>query len=247
VFGNLYLADKRTADTFSAVDEELTVALAGAAGVAIENARLHARVGELVLLEDRERIAKDLHDTVIQRLFATGLSLQGTARLAQRPDVAARIQDAVEDLDVTVKHIRTVIFGLETATTRGDGVRHKAMTLTREASGALGFLPEVTFGGAVDTMVPDDVARELLATMREALSNVARHARADHVLVEIESGPPEIVLRITDDGGGIPERPGGGLGLRNMASRAEALGGRFAVQSGAAGGTVVEWAVPTPS
>jgi len=85
VFGNLYLTDKQSAEVFSDVDEELTIALAGAAAVAIENARLHARVGELVLLEDRERIAKDLHDTVIQRLFATGLSLQGTARLAERP------------------------------------------------------------------------------------------------------------------------------------------------------------------
>jgi signal transduction histidine kinase len=245
VFGNLYLTDKRNGEPFDDVDEELTVALAGAAGVAIENARLHARVGELVLLEDRERIAKDLHDTVIQRLFATGLSLQGTARLAQRPEVAARIQDAVEDLDVTVKHIRTVIFGLETSATRGDGLRHKTMTLTREASGALGFLPEVTFDGAVDTLVPDDVGRELLATMREALSNVARHAAARSVRVEIEAGS-EIVLRITDDGRGLPDRPTSGLGMRNMASRAAALGGRFSAHRGHDGGTVVEWTIPSP-
>src|SRR5581483_6202655 len=162
VFGNLYLTDKHSGEAFTDIDEELTVALAGAAAVAIENARLHARVGELVLLEDRERIARDLHDTVIQRLFATGLSLQGTARLAERPDVRARIQDAVEDLDVTVKHIRTVIFGLETTSTRGDGLRHKTMTLTREASGALGFLPEVTFEGPIDTVVTDDICREVL-------------------------------------------------------------------------------------
>jgi len=244
VFGNLYLTDKKSGEAFSDIDEELTVALAGAAGVAIENARLHARIGELVLLEDRERIAKDLHDTVIQRLFATGLSLQGTARLAERPDVRARIQDAVEDLDVTVKHIRTVIFGLETTSTRGDGLRHKTMTLTREASGALGFLPEVTFEGPIDTVVTDDICREVLATMREALSNVARHAVARHVEVYLAAGQ-EVVLRITDDGRGLPERPSVGLGLRNMASRAQALGGRFEARPGAAGGTVIEWAVPT--
>ena len=243
VFGNLYLTDKRSGDAFTDIDEELTVALAGAAGVAIENARLHTRIGELVLLEDRERIAKDLHDTVIQRLFATGLSLQGTARLAARPDVRARIEDAVEDLDVTVKHIRTVIFGLETTSTRGDGLRHKTMTLTREASGALGFLPEVTFEGPIDTVVPDDLCREVLATMREALSNVARHAAASHVEVFLAAGR-ELVLRITDNGRGLPERPSAGLGLRNMASRAEALGGRFEARPGAEGGTVVEWAVP---
>jgi signal transduction histidine kinase len=228
VFGNLYLTDKKSAEVFTDVDEELTVALAGAAGVAIENARLHARLGELVLLEDRERIAKDLHDTVIQRLFATGLSLQGAARLAQRPDVAARIQDAVEDLDITVKHIRTVIFGLETAAAKGDSLRHRTMTLTREASGALGFLPEVTFEGAVDTVIPDDIGRELLATMREALSNVARHAGASHVQVQVKAGS-EIVLQVIDDGRGLSDTQHRGLGLRNMASRAEALGGRFSL------------------
>jgi histidine kinase/GAF domain-containing protein len=107
VFGNLYLTDKTTAEVFSDVDEELVVALAGAAAIAIDNARLHARLSELALLEDRERIARDLHDTVIQRLFATGLSLQGAVRLAARPEVAQRIQGAVEDLDDTVKHIRS--------------------------------------------------------------------------------------------------------------------------------------------
>jgi signal transduction histidine kinase len=243
VFGNLYLTDKRSDEAFSDVDEELTVALAGAAAVAIENARLHGRVGELVLLEDRERIAKDLHDTVIQRLFATGLSLQGTARLADRPEVTVRIQDAVEDLDETVKHIRTVIFGLETAATRGDGLRNRIMTLTREASGALGFLPEVTFKGPVDMMVGEGLGKELLATMREALSNVARHAGAGRVTVEVEAGH-EIVLRVSDDGCGLPAERQSGLGLRNMASRAEALGGRFDARPGDRSGTVVEWAVP---
>ncbi|HVW32361.1 MAG TPA: GAF domain-containing protein [Acidimicrobiia bacterium] len=243
VFGNLYLTDKQTGEVFSDVDEELIIALAGAAAVAIENARLHARIGELVLLEDRERIAKDLHDTVIQRLFATGLSLQGAARLAQRPEVAARIQDAVEDLDTTVKHIRTVIFGLETATAKGESIRHRILALAREARGALGFLPEVPVNGAVDTLVRDDVGRELLATLREALSNVARHAGAGRVEVELSAGV-EIVLRIVDDGRGLPDAPSRGLGLRNMASRAEALGGRCDIRRGESSGTVVEWTVP---
>ncbi|HKY77173.1 MAG TPA: GAF domain-containing sensor histidine kinase [Acidimicrobiia bacterium] len=244
VFGNLYLTDKQTAEVFSDVDEELIVALAGAAAVAIENARLHSRLGELVLLEDRERIAKDLHDTVIQRLFATGLSLQGTARLAQKPEVAARIQDAVEDLDLTVKHIRTVIFGLETSAARGSGLRDRIMTLVSEARGALGFLPEITFDGVIDAVVPDDVGQELLATLREALSNVARHAAASRVEVTVAAGN-DIVLRVRDDGQGLPaERHGGGLGLRNMATRAELLDGRFSARTQAGGGTLVEWAVP---
>ena len=245
VFGNLYLTDKLGAEQFSDVDEELTVALAGAAAVAIENARLHARLSELVLLEDRERIAKDLHDTVIQRLFATGLSLQGTARLAERPEVAGRIQAAVEDLDLTVKHIRTVIFGLETAAARGGArVRDSILTLTGEARGALGFLPEVLFAGPIDTLVDDSAGREMVATLREALSNVARHAAASKVEVSVTAGE-ELVLRVADDGRGIaPGRSDGGLGLRNMASRAENLGGRFAVRSEPGAGTVLEWAVP---
>jgi signal transduction histidine kinase len=110
VFGNLYLTDKQSAEVFTDVDEELTVALAAAAGIAIENARLHARVRDMVLLEDRERIAMDLHDTVIQQLFATGMSLQATTRLARDADVQARLQQAVDDLDVDppdpVVHLR---------------------------------------------------------------------------------------------------------------------------------------------
>ena len=248
VFGNLYLTDKRSAEVFTDVDEELTVALAGAAAVAIENARLHARVGELMLLEDRERIARDLHDTVIQRLFATGLSLQGTARLTVKPEVTARIQDAVEDLDETVKHIRTVIFGLEKSSVRGDGLRQRVMTLTREASGALGFLPAVDFVGPVDTVVGKRAGDELLAVLREALSNIARHAGATQVTVEVDC-TDEFALRVVDNGRGLPADVANarGLGLRNMASRAEALRGRFEVRPGDGGGAVLEWAVPHDS
>src|SRR5207248_741701 len=110
VFGNLYLTEKVGADEFSEEDEELVGALAVAVGIAIENARLHGRLRELVLFEDRERIARDLHDTVIQRLFATGLGLQVAARLAQQPEVKSRIQHAVDDLDETIRQIRTTIF-----------------------------------------------------------------------------------------------------------------------------------------
>ena len=113
MFGNLYLTDKAGGEEFTDVDEELVVGLAAAAGVAVENARLHERAQEVTVLEDRERIAHDLHDTVIQRLFATGLLLQGPSRLADRPEVVERIEPAVDDLDQTVRHIRSVIFELQ--------------------------------------------------------------------------------------------------------------------------------------
>ena len=244
VFGNLYLTDKTSAEVFNDVDEELVVALAAAAGVAIENARLHAKVRELALLEDRERIARDLHDTVIQRLFATGLRLQGVARLAQRPEVANRITEAIDDLDLTVKHIRTAIFGLEASRRGAGGLRQRILSLTAEAAGPLGFDPHVLFDGPVDT-VPDAVAAELLAVLREALTNVARHAHARRVEVEVVADG-DVVLRVLDDGDGLPdERRTGGRGLSNMAARASGLGGTMYAKRGAPSGTTIEWRVPT--
>ncbi|MGQ0520558.1 MAG: GAF domain-containing protein [Actinomycetota bacterium] len=249
VFGNLYLTDKTTAEVFTDVDEELVVALAAAAGIAIENARLHARVQELALLEDRERIARDLHDTVIQRLFATGLSLQGAARLVQRPEVAARIGQAVEDLDLTVKHIRSAIFGLESSRAGPDSLRARVLSLAAEAAGALGFDPRVLFDGPLDTAVPAPVAAEIETVAREALSNVARHAKARRVdlSLRVDLGA-DVVLLVTDDGvgpdAGGPAGEDGGLGLRNMARRAERLGGTLELRAGEHQGSELEWRVP---
>jgi signal transduction histidine kinase len=248
VFGNLYLTDKRSSEVFTDVDEELVVGLAAAAGVAIENASLHARVSELNLLEDRERIARDLHDTVIQRLFACGLSLQGTARLVKDPPVIERLDKVVADLDETVKQIRTSIFGLEASRAAAGGVRDRVMALAREAAGALGFQPEVTFDGPVDAVVSDAVAADLTAALREGLSNVARHAGASKVTVQLSAGS-EIVLRVVDDGtGGVPEdaSSGPGRGLGNLDRRAAAHGGSFALRPADGGGTELDWRVPRP-
>ena len=247
VFGNLYLTDKTTAEVFTDVDEELVVALAAAAGVAIENARLHGLVREMALLEDRERIARDLHDTVIQRLFATGLRLQGAARLAQRPEVTQRINEAVDDLDLTVKHIRTSIFGLEASRRAASGgLRERVLSLTAEAAGPLGFDPHVLFDGAVDA-VPDEIASELLAVLREALTNVARHAGARRVDVEV-AADGEVLLRVADDGQGLPaELRGPGRGLLNMEARATRLGGNLVAITGQPSGTTIEWRVPITS
>ncbi|MEJ7584883.1 MAG: GAF domain-containing protein [Acidimicrobiales bacterium] len=247
VFGNLYLTDKTTAEVFSDVDEELVVGLAAAAGVAIENARLQSRVREFALVEDRERIARDLHDTVIQRLFATGLSLQRTARLARSDTDAAvtRIEEAVDELDLTVKHIRSAIFKLESSrVSSSGGLRDRVLALGREAAGALGFEPRSYFDGPVDSGVDDDLAADLLATLREALSNVARHGQAAGVDVAVVV-TDLVTLRVVDDGIGPPaaDTPRG-HGLRNMEARAVGRSGRFTVQKGLPGGTIVEWQVP---
>ena len=251
VFGNLYLTDKTSAEVFTDVDEELVVGLAAAAGVAIENARLHARVQELALVEDRERIARDLHDTIIQRLFATGLSLQGAAGLIRGdPETAVRrVHAAVDDLDLAVKHIRSAIFGLEAtgAGTHG-GVRTRVLELVGDAQPMLGFEPTVLFEGPVDTATPEPVATDMLATLREALSNVARHAQADRVDVELAvdvGDGGELLLRVTDDGIGPPDPDQRrGRGLDNMAARAARRQGTLDIGAANPGGTVVEWRVP---
>jgi len=248
VFGNLYLTDKTTAEVFTDVDEELIVSIAAAAGVAIDNARLHARVQNYALVEDRERIARDLHDTVIQRLFATGLSLQRTGRLVHTDpgEAGARIEAAVDDLDLTVKHIRSAIFELESSrVSPGGGLRDQVLALGGESAGVLGFEPRFFFDGPVDSTVADDLGTELLAMLREALSNVARHAAATEVTVEVVATSHTVVLRVIDDGIGPPgpDAPRG-HGLKNMDARAAHHAGRFEVLAGVPAGTVVQWQVP---
>jgi signal transduction histidine kinase len=248
VFGNLYLTDKTSAEVFTDVDEELVVSLAAAAGVAIENTRLHTRIQELALVADRERIARDLHDSIVQRLFATGLSLQGAAGLVRGDPAMAerRITAAVDDLDLAVKHIRSAIFGLGPPAGRSvEGVRQRVLDLVSEAGGTLGFEPTVRFEGPVDALTPEPVAAELLATLREALSNAARHARAGRVEVVLSCEGSALVLRVSDDGVGppTPDQPRG-HGLDNMATRADKLGGSFAIEPASPRGTEITWRVP---
>jgi len=247
VFGNLYLTDKKSDEVFSDIDEELSVALGAAAGIAIENARLHARVRDLVVFEDRERIARDLHDTVIQRLFATGLGLEATARLAQRSaaELVPRIEQSVHDLDETIRHIRTVIFGLERTRLPSAGLRDAVLQVTLEASGPLGFEPRVTFEGPIDSSVPPAVADELLSTLREALSNVARHAHAKLARVTITAAEGFVELSVVDDGQGFDVAGrGAGRGLGNMRSRAAMVGGSLEIESTGGEGTRLRWRAP---
>ena len=247
VFGNLYLTEKVDADEFSDVDEELAVGLASAAAVAIDNARMQSRLQSMVVMQDRERIARDLHDTVIQRLFATGLFLQATAAVVgDDSPVAERIEEAVDDLDVTIEQIRSAIFGLSTSTPRGDGVRDRTLALLDESAAVLGFEPRVHFDGPVDAAVTEPVAADLLATLREALTNVARHADAGRVDVSLTASD-DVVLTVVDDGVGTP-RPVTvhGRGLGNMAARATSHHGSLQVDRGPTGGTVVTWRIPTP-
>jgi signal transduction histidine kinase len=244
VFGNLYLTEKQGAAEFSETDEELVVALAGAAGVAIENARLHERLEQMAVIGERERIARDLHDTVIQRLFATGMGLQGLVGRIEGPDVRLRLQQAVDELDETIREIRISIFDLEARDAEKDGLRARVLALATEATTSLGFEPKVQMEGPLDSATDAATQEELLKSLREALSNVARHAAASAVDVRLSAVSGTITLRVSDNGVGIsPEAPHG-HGLDNMEARAEALGGICELTSRPGGGTVVTWRVP---
>ncbi|MDQ6783306.1 MAG: GAF domain-containing protein [Actinomycetota bacterium] len=244
VQGNLYVADRIGGAEFSAEDERLLVALASTAGIAVDNARLHARVRELTLTEDRERIARDLHDTVIQRVFAVALSLQAVAGVSQEPEIARRLQTAVEDLDETIRQIYTTIFAIGPPPSDRAGLRVQALHICAGAARGLGFEPEIHFTGPID-LVLQDVGTEALATLREALSNVARHAKARRVEVVIACSADELLLEVADDGIG-PKGHGSvaGNGLANMAARARTLGGSFSLAARPDGGTSLCWRVP---
>jgi two-component system, NarL family, sensor histidine kinase DevS len=198
----------------------------------------------LALVDDRERIARDLHDTVIQRLFAVGLSLQSALSRAVSPAVIERIQLSIDEIDVTIRDIRASIFALHTRRPFGESLRDDVLVIAREAARALGFEPSVAFDGPVDTVVTDRVREHLLATLREALSNVTRHAHASAATIKVVIDGREVVLRVDDDGVGF-DGDGVGNGLRNMKERAVTSGGGCEIVASATGrGTQIIWHVP---
>ena len=244
VFGNLYLTEKQGAAEFSQSDEDMVVALAGAAGVAIENARLHQRLEQVAVLGERERIARDLHDTVIQRLFATGMGLQSLVGRMEESDLRVRLQQAVDELDETIREIRITIFDLEARDAEKDGLRTRVLSLTGEATATLGFAPKVHMDGPLEAATDAPTQEELLKTLREALSNVVRHANASSVEILLRAASGTITLRVADNGVGLPKDARRGHGLDNMQTRAESLGGVCELSARRGGGTVVTWRVP---
>jgi signal transduction histidine kinase len=228
---------------FSPSELELVSLFAAQASVILEVDRGRQSAGRVSILEDQERIARDLHDTVIQRLFATGLSLQGAARLTSEP-ATSRVMAAVDDLDTTIRQIRTVIFGLERGTSSPPtGLRSRILDLCAEAARGLGFDPTVAFDGPIDTVVPADAGDDVSTVIREALSNVSRHAGAHHVDVRIAARSHEVEVVVTDDGAGFDTADGhrGGRGLENMRTRARRRSGHFEIVALPAGGSRLTW------
>lgn len=219
-------------------------AFVGQAAIALELAESRMDAERLGLLEDRDRIARDLHDVVIQRLFAVAMTLMSTVRLVERPEASSRLQNAIDELDATIRQIRSTIFALQTPQDDTEaGVRGKIVELVEGARGHLGFMPGLQMEGRLEHDIPAPVAEHLLAVLREALSNVVRHARATKADVSVEARGGRLTLTVSDNGAGMPQ-DGRRSGLRNLAERAERLGGSLDIASPPEGGTRLEWSVP---
>ncbi|WP_187363750.1 GAF domain-containing protein [Streptomyces piniterrae] len=256
--GALRLSRRAGRPAFDDSEVTLISGFADQAAIALELARRRAESEELAVLHDRDRIARDLHDLAIQRLFATGMTLQSAARMIERPDAAERVSRAVDDLDTTIKIIRSTIFELRTDAT-GDGrggprLRRRMAEAAHLAGQSLGFAPSLRIEGPVDSSVPDELAEQVLAVTAESLSNIARHSQAHRadVVLAVPGTADVLTLTVVDDGVGIDTVRSGDSaehtgGLANMRSRAEEYGGTLTVRCPSDGGTRIVWRVPLPA
>jgi signal transduction histidine kinase len=247
--GVLTLGRLHGAEPFPAAEATVAAAFAAQAGVALELAATRAEAERLTVYQDRDRIARDLHDLVIQRLYATGMSLEGTMPLVSRPEVAGRISQAVDAMDETIKDIRGAIFALQARDAAADpDLRSGIVSVVEEMTPLLGFGPSLRLGAGLRGTVSAEAAGQALAALREALSNAARHAAASRVDVTVDvDGSGTLTVLVVDNGKGVSP-DAARSGLRNLAARAEKLGGQLlldvASPGAAAPGTRLEWRVP---
>jgi signal transduction histidine kinase len=224
---------------------DMLITFAAQAGIGLELAEHRREAQRLELFEDRDRIARDLHDLVIQRLFATGMSLQGTTAMMSDPEVMQRVEKAVDALDETIRDIRSTIFSLQSrGAVEHPAVRGRILGVVEEMAESLGYPPGLRMAGQLDTRVPAPIAGQLLAALREALANAAKHAKASRVDITVEAAT-DLVLTVRDNGTGLGE-PTRRSGLANLAERAAELGGAMRATTAEGGGTELEWRVPLP-
>ena len=248
VRGVLTVGRRHGAALFPPAQADVVASFAAQAGIALELAASRTEAQRLSLYEDRDRIARDLHDLVIQRLYATGMSLEGTMPMITRPEVASRISNAVDAMDETIKEIRATIFDLQARDTARPDLRTDIVNVVEDMTPLLGFAPSLRLGAGLGGEIKPEVAEQALAALREALSNAARHAAASRVDVTVDAGTDGLlIVQVTDNGTGIPA-DGRRSGLRNLASRAEKLGGELrlgpAEPDAPSPGTRLEWRVP---
>jgi signal transduction histidine kinase len=241
VYGNLYLTEPLGERTFTQEDQDLVEAFGRAAGVVIDQALLRSHMRELTLSEERERLARDLHDTVIQRLFGVGLSMQMTLAATQDETVRARINKSLDELDETIHEIRTTIFEIDQEHPEGDSFDLRIRTLIDEVNSRLGVPAMLVMAPDLDRSVGTVCAQHAIQALREILSNVVRHSSATEIAVEIGLESKWLVLSVRDNGVGFVTSPDGGRGLRNLRSRAHDLGGECVIDSEIGRGTLVRW------
>ncbi|MGW7404090.1 sensor histidine kinase [Streptomyces sp. NPDC054833] len=250
VRGVLQVANLPGGAEFSDASMTMIGGFADQAALALEVADHRREAEHLLVLSDRDRIARDLHDLAIQRLFASGLTLNSVlGLLSDRPKVAERVQRVVDDLDDTIKTVRGTIYALrerDRPDGRG-GLRAQLLAETDQAAAVLGFTPALRMTGLLDTDVPAGHAEQLLAVLRETLSNAARHAHAAAVEVTAETDGRRLSLRVADNGRGLDPTVTRRSGLDNLSQRATALGGDFTLTANEPVGTVAEWTVPLPA
>jgi signal transduction histidine kinase len=228
---------------FTDADVEMAADFAAQASVAIELARARADRQQLDLVEDRTRIARDLHDHVIQRLFGSGLGLQALASNAPEP-LRAGISEQVDAIDAAISEIRTAVFALTSRTTAAPTLRHRVLDVVSSATPGLASVPRLTFGGAVDLVVDGPLSDDVVAVVREGLSNVARHAAARTVDVAITVSGDFIEVSIDDDGSGMPTGARRSSGTKNLAKRATSRGGSMELAARPGEGTRLLWSAP---
>jgi PAS domain S-box-containing protein len=238
----LTVVRREGAAEFSVADLAVAENLAAQAALALELERARQDRERMMLIGDRERIARDLHDHVIQQLFATGMALQSTLPLVERSLVGDRLTDAIDSLDEIIREIRNTIYNISRPFDETH-LRAQIVELVEAAEPSLGFAPSVRFEGPVDAGVSTAAVPHVFAVLSEALSNAARHARATAVLVQVSISDGSVSVTVIDDGVGATDG-NRGSGLSNLEERARILGGRFAVTLPAGGGTRLDWVVP---
>lgn len=242
-YGNLYFADKQGAEEFTAEDEDVVSALALTASLAIDKARAHSRLRDLTLTEERERIASDLHDTTIRRLFSVGLALQSARRLLGQPEAGERLQTAIDELDDTIGQIRSTIFAVTRPRRRGVGgtLQGELLDLVEELASGGGLDVHVEFDGPIDATVGRHAGDHLLLTVREVVGNAIRRGGLSSLAIDVLVDDDGLCLKVADDG--QPPNGVAGPDVVALRERARLLGGRCSVVPRSERGLEVEWRV----
>lgn len=246
VRGSLFVLRSLGSPVFTELDLDVVASLAGQAALALDRADARLDRARAATLEDRDRIARDLHDHVVQRLFAAGLNIQSVCGMLDSGAAVDRLTDQVDEIDATIRQIRSTIFGLHATREQTTGARAKILDVITAATATLPGPPEVTFRGPIDLLVAEALRDDLVAVVREALTNVGRHAAAERVEIFVSADSRKVEVEVLDDGKGLVE--GTVLsGLSNLRARAGALGGTFEIAARTGPGTRLLWTVPLPA